>query len=180
MGSTGWPEAATRAMLILSWNFQGMERPLTVQILKGLISTHCPTVVFLMETKNKAARGVVSPPDRVCSWAVALVYAPPQRGNHRGIWGQFKRMVSGIKYPLLCIGDFNEIRASGEKQGGVECCMSQLQFFVELLSDYALMDLEFNGALYTWSNNQLGEDNIRERLDRAVATVDWRALYSCA
>ncbi|KAL7163112.1 hypothetical protein ACSBR2_039248 [Camellia fascicularis] len=125
-------------------------------------------------------RGVVSPPDKLCNWAVVFVYAPPQRENRRGFWGQFKKMVSENKYPLLCIGDFNEIGAIEEKQGGVDCRMSQIQLFVELLSDCALMDLEFNGAPYTWSNNQLGENNIRERLDRVVATVDWRALYSCA
>ncbi|KAL7175920.1 hypothetical protein ACSBR2_029486 [Camellia fascicularis] len=32
----------------------GLGRPLTVQILRGLISTHRPKVVFLMKTKNKA------------------------------------------------------------------------------------------------------------------------------
>ncbi|KAL7248595.1 hypothetical protein ACSBR2_003350 [Camellia fascicularis] len=113
-------------------------------------------VIIDLRFKSKnLIRGVVSPPDRVYSCAVAFVYAPPQRGNHRGFGGQFKRMVSEIKYPLLCIGDFNEIRARGEKQGGMECRMSQLQFFVKLLSDCALMDLEFNGAPYTWSNNQL-------------------------
>ncbi|KAF7134615.1 hypothetical protein RHSIM_Rhsim08G0178900 [Rhododendron simsii] len=40
-------------MVMLSWNVQGMGRPLTFQILQGLCTTHRPLVVFLMETKNK-------------------------------------------------------------------------------------------------------------------------------
>ncbi|KAL7246657.1 hypothetical protein ACSBR2_001707 [Camellia fascicularis] len=39
------------------------------------------------------------------------------------------------------------------------------------------MDLEFKGAPFTWSNNQRGGDHVRERLDRAVATVEWRTLF---
>ncbi|CAL5415861.1 unnamed protein product [Camellia sinensis] len=75
---------------------------------------------------------------------------------------------------------FNEIGLLEEKFGGAECRMSQLQSFQALLSDCALMDLEFNGLPFTWSNNQRGDANIRERLDRAVASVDWRALFPCA
>ncbi|KAL7186742.1 hypothetical protein ACSBR2_028466 [Camellia fascicularis] len=146
---------------------------------QSLLWTDEVNIDIRFKSKN-LIRGVVSPPDKLCNWAVAFVYAPPQRGNRRGFWGQFKKMVSENKYPFLCIGDFNEIGAMGEKQGGVDCRMSQIQLFVELLSDCAIMDLEFNGAPYTWSNNQLRENNIRERLDRAVATIDWRALYSCA
>lgn len=39
------------------------------------------------------------------------------------------------------------------------------------------MDLEFKGPCYTWSNNQGGDNNIRIRLDRALANVDWRNLF---
>ena len=40
-------------MLILSWNCQGVGRPRTISYLRGLIRVHRPTVVFVMETKNK-------------------------------------------------------------------------------------------------------------------------------
>lgn len=56
MGFGGWPSTAMRLMLILSWNCQGMARPLTVQILRGLCITHRPSIVFLMETKNKSGK----------------------------------------------------------------------------------------------------------------------------
>ena len=40
-------------MLVLSWNCQGVGRPLTVCNLRELCRVHRPDVVFLMETKNK-------------------------------------------------------------------------------------------------------------------------------
>lgn len=43
-------------MLIISWNCQRLGRPLTVQVLRGLCTTHRPSVIFLMETKNKRAK----------------------------------------------------------------------------------------------------------------------------
>ncbi|KAL7222407.1 hypothetical protein ACSBR1_024159 [Camellia fascicularis] len=89
-------------------------------------------------------------------------------------------MALANNYPWICIGDFNEIGLIGEKEGGSEWRMTQLQFFLELLSDCALLDLEFKGCPFTWSNNQRGVDNVRERLDRAVANVEWRTLFPCA
>lgn len=43
-------------MLMLSWNCQGVGRPLTVSHLRELCRAHHPEVVFLMETKNKEKR----------------------------------------------------------------------------------------------------------------------------
>lgn len=43
-------------MLIISWNCQGLGRPLIVQVLQGLCTTHRPSVIFLMETNNKRAK----------------------------------------------------------------------------------------------------------------------------
>ncbi|KAL7242728.1 hypothetical protein ACSBR1_015170 [Camellia fascicularis] len=125
-------------------------------------------------------RGVVQSLDLAACCAVSFIYAPPQRAIRKTFWTQFRHLASKNCYPWLCIGDFNEIGLIGEKQGGTECRMSQLQFFLELLSDCALMDLEFKGFPFTWSNNQNGATNIRERLDQAMATVDWRALFPCA
>ncbi|RYR36723.1 hypothetical protein Ahy_A09g041676 [Arachis hypogaea] len=44
----------------------------------------------------------------------------------------------------------------------------------EVLQINQLLDLEFVGHYFTWTNNQPGDMNIQERLDRAVATIDWK------
>ncbi|RYR34855.1 hypothetical protein Ahy_A10g049901 [Arachis hypogaea] len=36
---------------------------------------------------------------------------------------------------------------------------------------------KLGGYANTWSNNQVGEANIQERLDRAVATIDWKEAF---
>lgn len=45
------------------------------------------------------------------------------------------------------------------------------------MSDCALMDLEFKGNAFTWTNNQMEEANICERIDRAMANVEWRQHF---
>jgi len=40
-------------MHILSWNCQGLGNPLTIQELRALVAQNRPSLVFLMETKNK-------------------------------------------------------------------------------------------------------------------------------
>ncbi|CAL5334717.1 unnamed protein product [Camellia sinensis] len=116
-------------------------------------------------------RGIITPLDKSTVWAASFVYAPPQQSLRKAFWSLFKKVASKSHYPWLCIGDFNEIGAQSEKYGGAHCRLSQLQAFQELLSDCGLMDLEFKGPPYPWSNNQVGAGNIHERLDRALATV---------
>lgn len=80
----------------------------------------------------------------------------------------------------LCIGDFNEVGSIWEKQGGVECSSSRVENFQKIMSDCALMDPEFKGNAFTWTNNQMGNNCIRERIDRAMVSVDWRHKFPLA
>ncbi|KAL7187041.1 hypothetical protein ACSBR1_037166 [Camellia fascicularis] len=117
-------------------------------------------------------RTVISMSDIYVTWAATFIYASLQRSTRRAFWDQFKNVTLSNKYPWVCIGDFNEIGWIEEKERGAECRMSQLQRFQELLSACTLMDLEFKGAPFTWSNNQRSGDHVRKRLDRVVATVE--------
>jgi len=39
------------------------------------------------------------------------------------------------------------------------------------------MDLPSHGCAFTWSNNRAGATLVKERLDRAVCTAEWRLTY---
>ncbi|KAF7141896.1 hypothetical protein RHSIM_Rhsim06G0102000 [Rhododendron simsii] len=76
--------------------------------------------------------------------------------------------------------DVSEVGSIWEKQGGLPFNSTRLEKFQELLSDCDLMDLEFKVPAYTWTNKQGGDINVRERLDRVVANVEWRNLFPLA
>ena len=55
----------------------------------------------------------------------------------------------------LCIGDFNH----------------------EIIDKNGLIDLQFSGNPFTWSNRREGLANIKERLDKAFENDRWRLIF---
>lgn len=106
------------------------------------------------------------------AWLVTFVYAPPSWNDRKIFWNTLQNLVETNGYPWLCLGDFNEIGWSWEKQGSRGGNRVQMQFFQNFVENCELTDLKFKGAPYTWTNNQGGDPNIRERLDKTMATVE--------
>jgi hypothetical protein len=74
--------------------------------------------------------------------------------------------------PWLVIGDLNEILYSHEKDGGRPRPPRYMNDFQEALSDCNLEDIGFIGDPFTWKRGR-----VSERLDRAVVSPSWSALY---
>ena len=56
----------------------------------------------------------------------------------------------------------------------------QIAAFREVVQDCELHDLGFKGAPFTYDNKRNAVNTVRVRLDRAVATNEWRNLFSFA
>ena len=50
-------------------------------------------------------------------------------------------------------------------------------YLKNLLFELGAIDLGFAGNKFTWSNKRWGKGSIRERLDRGIASVDWRMNF---
>ena len=77
----------------------------------------------------------------------------------------------------MCIGDYNVALNSTEKLSKRSVQGSQMNDFHKALEHCHLEDLGFRGYKYTWNNKRPSEANTRVRLDRAIATADWRAKF---
>ena len=53
----------------------------------------------------------------------------------------------------------------------------QMEAFRDAIEDCRLADLGFVGPRYTWNNGQENENFVMERLDRAMANVEWHDLF---
>lgn len=73
----------------------------------------------------------------------------------------------------LCIGDFNEILDINEKWGGTERSNHQILDFRKTVEKASLCDIGFTRNRFTWSKGKNQSSRIFERLDRALAIVDW-------
>jgi hypothetical protein len=75
------------------------------------------------------------------------------------------------------IGDFNSILYQGEKKGGRHITSSSNRGLLGVVQDQGLIDLNFSGLAFTWSNKRSGAVNIKEKLDRALANTRWCELF---
>ncbi|KAF8392785.1 hypothetical protein HHK36_021022 [Tetracentron sinense] len=57
---------------------------------------------------------------------------------------------------------------------------TQLEVFAGFIRSHGLLDLGFNGNPFSCFNKRAGKDNIRERLDRALCSVEWRLRFATA
>jgi hypothetical protein len=71
------------------------------------------------------------------------------------------------------IGDFNEVMWSFEHLSSRRSPPKQMLDFREVMSFCDLHDLGFSSLPWTYDNKQLGDRNLRVRLDCVVALPSW-------
>jgi hypothetical protein len=112
-------------------------------------------------------------------WRLTGIYGQPRQEMRKETWRLMRTLHHQSNLPWMCVGDFNEILYSFEKQGGVVKPQSHMDNFRDTLEFCNLQDLGFEGDMFTWRNNKgHAEDYIRERLDRAVASPAWRLHFT--
>ncbi|KAL0416512.1 UNVERIFIED_CONTAM: hypothetical protein Slati_3483100 [Sesamum latifolium] len=105
------------------------------------------------------------------------VYGEPDTDKRVGFWNLLRRLHSQSARPWLCAGDYNELLAQSEKDGGPLRAEWQIRNFWECLSDCELHDLGFQGPAFTWCSNQQAPHTVHERLDRACANTAWSQTF---
>ncbi|KAA3459012.1 reverse transcriptase [Gossypium australe] len=105
-------------------------------------------------------------------------YGNPDERGRRESWNLLRKLSSDQDIPWVVIGDFNEITSSFEKKGGRRRSDRQMMAFRTILEDCKLNDLGFKCHWFTWERGRQKSTNIRERLDRGVATLNWLELFS--
>lgn len=88
---------------------------------------------------------------------------------------QYKASIIGA---CLVVGNFNTFLWSWKKEGGMYMGINQASTFRCFLTDFTLCDMGFSGDTFTWNNRCSGSQNVRIRLDRALAIYDLLNLYS--
>lgn len=99
-----------------------------------------------------------------------------RRGMTRGL-GELISFRPNRNNPWLCFGDFNSYLWLEEKISLVPPNRPQMELFHDVVQQCTLIDLGFWGEAFTWTNNRDEDANTKERLDRAIATLDWCSLF---
>ena len=85
-------------------------------------------------------------------------------------WDSFAAIGDSFEAFSLCIGDFNSILVQSEKLGGKLVASPSRYPFRKFIDHFGMIDLGFAENPFTWSNNKKRLENIKERLDRGLAS----------
>ncbi|KAK1697051.1 hypothetical protein QYE76_013748 [Lolium multiflorum] len=80
----------------------------------------------------------------------------------------------------MCIGDFNEVLHQHEHDGVGDRSLGQIAGFRDAVDVCELVDLGFEGSMWTFEKRVVGGSFCRVRLDRALATPAWNARFPLA
>ena len=154
-------------MRLLSWNYQRVGNSWTVGSLHKLVRDQAPIACFLMETRLDREgfdnhcrelpflnKFVVKKPNGGdgLAWMLTCFYGWPEASQKHKSWVLLNHLYSFVDGPWCCIGDFNAILHSSEKQSRFPPPFKQMDEFHSLLDGHSLADLGFVGYPYTWNN----------------------------
>ena len=74
-------------------------------------------------------------------------------------------------YSWAVAGDFNVVRFSDEKIGGIDLSYNQLREFNECMDLCSLADIRSTGGIWTWNNKGIGP--VRMLPDRVICNTEW-------
>ncbi|XP_030940118.1 uncharacterized protein LOC115965051 [Quercus lobata] len=110
-------------------------------------------------------------------WRLTGIYGYSDEQQKSETWRLLRHLYSRLTLPWVCLGDFNEILSSEEKNGGQPKPLPPMLEFRRTLLFCGLIDLGYSGYRYTWRNGRDEEEFVEERLDRVCATVTWSELH---
>lgn len=111
-------------------------------------------------------------------WRLTGIYGQLKTELKEETWWLLHTLHLQEKLPWVCMGDFNEILYSFEKQGGAPKAQVYKDRFRNALSFCNLNDLGFDGDIFTWRNNNFCvEGYIWQRLDRVVGNAEWCSQF---
>jgi len=95
------------------------------------------------------------------------------------LWNSPKRPNKRVMeyFPWCIIGDFNDIFSNDDKRGRVQHPQWLFNGFREVVNDYGLIDMPMKGHAHTWSRRMGSNNVVEERLDRALVTNSWMAVF---
>ncbi|GJV90120.1 reverse transcriptase [Tanacetum coccineum] len=182
-------------MLVLSWNYQGVGRSLTVLNLRELCRVHRPDIVFLKETKNKEAK--LESIRRSISFDGKFYVNHVGRSGGLALWwrNSYSLVIFYSNKNLIVVEGsslspylsfhacfiygthLKEDRTNLWKNNIHQSHSLSNPFLV--IGDFNLIGDEFmyiaelfeipsKGLAYTWDNKRMDGANVRERIDRAL------------
>lgn len=113
--------------------------------------------------------------DNQASWRLTGGY--PERARRRDSWRLLRQLSNSSSLPWCIMGDFNDMLNLEDKCGRCEHPQYLFDGFRETIRDYNLFDLPLEGYPFTWWCRRGSDNAVEERIDRAMVSPSWSALF---
>ena len=110
-------------------------------------------------------------------WRFTGFYGHTETGKREESWRLLEELERRYALPWICMGDFNEILHLAENVGGSLRPERQMNNFRATINRCKLRDLGYVGADYTWSRRLGARGWVKERLDRALVSLEWKTMF---
>ncbi|KAK9018505.1 hypothetical protein V6N11_001478 [Hibiscus sabdariffa] len=186
-------------MALVAWNVQGLGNKNIVRALRSLNLKYQPAIIFLSETKQK--KRYLERVRRKMKMSNSFYVEPEGIAGGLALWWSddihitilhsskniidteisMKARRRADRDSKWCvIGDLNIVANQEEKLGGALIDQNSTKWYLDFLDNTNLLEIPMKGVSFTWSNKRSEEDVILEKLDRALATVEWSTFFDRA
>jgi exonuclease III len=144
----------------------------------ALIWNHCTIMVDIINFDFNYFDVLISTDSNPNKWRATGLYGYPQQQNKLLTCRLISDLSEVNNHPQwLVFGDFNILLSDEEKLGGNLIDPNTTNSFRNILSICDLQDLGYTGNKYTWTNKHQGDSLIFARLDRFIATTEWKNRF---
>ncbi|XP_074271392.1 uncharacterized protein LOC141595329 [Silene latifolia] len=105
-----------------------------------------------------------------------VVYGFNEEASRRQLWSELQHIKDHILLPWCICGDFNVVLNFSETLGN-PVTGEEIADFRQCVDYCDIMDIQAQGAFFTWNNKQDPSTRVFSRLDRCMVTEDWMRLY---
>ncbi|KEH29019.1 endonuclease/exonuclease/phosphatase family protein [Medicago truncatula] len=103
------------------------------------------------------------------TWRLTGYYGYPNGERRRAAWEFLRQLSNQYADPWCIFGDFNDIMDDSEKRGRTSRPWWLINGFRQVVLDFGLTDVPFEGYPFTWFKSLGTPRTVEERLDRALA-----------
>jgi exonuclease III len=144
----------------------------------ALIWNHCTIMIDIINFDFNYFDVLISTESDPNKWRATGIYGYPQHQNKLLTCRLISDLSEVLNHPQwLVFGDFNIMLSDEEKLGGNLIDPNITSSFRNILSICDLQDLGYTGNKYTWTSKHQGDSLIFARLDRFLATTDWKNRF---
>ena len=108
-------------------------------------------------------------------YCILVVYGSTHEEYKIEFLTEMSDMCSTTTCPYIVGGDFNILRNAKEKNKKTRMSHAT-DLFNSIINTFGLREVDMNGGIYTWSNNQ--QMPTLEKLDRILMSSSWERQFS--